>query len=159
MLNSHGKFPSDPNYCLNRSNTKNILQTLIRFILFFCFFFLCKWVFGLDHDVFLFLRFDLFEALPWLAFQSMRLHFFFLKYWLHSLDGNHIRPQNVYTRRFPTAAVYNLIRERQEALRWTSPSCQHWYNQEHMIGYHSTLLGTTDLGEDLKISLEGWRSV
>ena len=24
-----------------------------------------------------------------------------------------------------------------------------------MIGYKSTLLGTTDLGEDLKISLEG----
>ena len=28
-----------------------------------------------------------------------------------------------------------------------------------MIGYHSTLLGTTDLREDLKISFEGLRWV
>ena len=31
---------------------------------------------------------------------------------------------NVHARRFPTASVYNLIRERREALRGTSPICQ-----------------------------------
>ena len=34
-LNSHGKLSSDPNCCLNRSHSKNILQALIRSILFF----------------------------------------------------------------------------------------------------------------------------
>ena len=50
------------------------------------------------------------------------LYIFLLKHSLHSLPWNHIRPQNVYTRRFPTAAVYNLMRERREALLGLRPA-------------------------------------
>jgi len=42
----------------------------------------------------------------------MRLYFFLLKHSLHSLPWTHIRPQNVYTCRFPTAAVYKQFDSR-----------------------------------------------
>ena len=106
VLNYQGKLSSDPNCSLNRSHTKNIPLALIQFILYFLLYVSLKTgarcllvpLFWIIWSFTILGGFTVFATVLLLA-KALTTH----------TSWNHIRSENVCTRRFPTAAVYKQL--------------------------------------------------